>query len=944
MKVIVGEHKCTIDKTPVNELEVNVTKVEFEFDEKIPASYAKKAFFTQGNISKEVLLESNECDIPNEVLYQKGQVRLGVIAYEVQNGELIERFNPTPTYFPVWEGSLTEADNTEPITSTDKEQIESAIASIQAEQVTQNEGISQNTNDIGALREGKQDKLISGQNIKTINNESLLGAGNLEVITDLSDYYTKGQTDDLLDDKADKSEIPDVSEFITKGVDNLTNYTKTNDMNTAINTAVGNERTSRETSDVALQSQIDAITASSDVVDVVSTYQDLLNYSTTSLTEDDIIKVMQDESHSNAISYFRWQLSTWNYIGSEGPFYTKGETDTLLNNKANVSDIPDLTNYVKNTDYAMSSKGGVIKVDNRYGLGMIIGGYLVGGTVNYNLYNSGSDARIISKGTLENVITGKQLINQTTLEDSQAEQDENIDELKAELERYKLLENALPHTENETASDYVTLNNTAKAPMEIETIPQTSQETTTGKNLFDKSQALIGKNWNGNDMAYSIASDFIKVTANNSYYFSVEDMPNYSSLTVVSFDTDKVYQNIISGNPFTIPSGIEYVKLSIRSASTHTWTQSELNDAKIQLEQGSIATSYEPYTGGIPAPNPDFPMNIHRTTGDNQVKVVGKNLFDKNNANIINGYFLSGGVITASGDNRVMFIECEPNTTYTLQKIAAPSNTRQIGYTNVMPAVGVSALGVVTLSAGATTGTITTGADAKYLIVRYYQTAQDSGHTEQEILDSIQIETGSTATSYTPYEETPYPISLGTKEMFNINNVSDGFVYDESVDKFYINRNIGKVVLNGSEAWNLNQNRTDTILFNVSISSFKNIGNITGLNLISQFFIPRDVYNYDVVGMEQIRKLLFISINKSLLNGESVADFKSWLSTHNTIVVYQLATSTLEEITDSTLISQLRAIKNALSMQGATHIISTSNGDNLPFLIKARAVQNISNS
>ena len=75
----------------------------------------------------------------------------------------------------------------------------------------------------------------------------------------------------------------------------------------------------------------------------------------------------------------------------------------------------DLTDYVKNIDYATSSKCGVIKVDNKYGLGMIIGGYLVGETVNYNLYNSGSDARIISKGTLENVIIGKGLVSNTEL-------------------------------------------------------------------------------------------------------------------------------------------------------------------------------------------------------------------------------------------------------------------------------------------------------------------------------------------------------------------------------------------------------------------------------------------------------------------------------------------------------------------------------------------------
>lgn len=39
----------------------------------------------------------------------------------------------------------------------------------------------------------KQDQLVSGINIKTINNQSILGGGNIEIqaSTDLSDYYTK---------------------------------------------------------------------------------------------------------------------------------------------------------------------------------------------------------------------------------------------------------------------------------------------------------------------------------------------------------------------------------------------------------------------------------------------------------------------------------------------------------------------------------------------------------------------------------------------------------------------------------------------------------------------------------------------------------------------------------------------------------------------------------
>lgn len=47
---------------------------------------------------------------------------------------------------------------------------------------------------------GKQDQLVSGVNIKTINNQSILGGGNIEIqastgSTDLSNYYTKEETD-----------------------------------------------------------------------------------------------------------------------------------------------------------------------------------------------------------------------------------------------------------------------------------------------------------------------------------------------------------------------------------------------------------------------------------------------------------------------------------------------------------------------------------------------------------------------------------------------------------------------------------------------------------------------------------------------------------------------------------------------------------------------------
>lgn len=114
----------------------------------------------------------------------------------------------------------------------------------------------------------------------------------------------------------------------------------------SLNLAIEQEAMTRESADNNLQSQIDSITASSDVVAIVGTYAELLQYDTATLTLDDIIKVLNDEIHENASSYYRWNGSAWVYIGSEGPFYTKSEANSTfvpqtrtINNKALTNNI-----------------------------------------------------------------------------------------------------------------------------------------------------------------------------------------------------------------------------------------------------------------------------------------------------------------------------------------------------------------------------------------------------------------------------------------------------------------------------------------------------------------------------------------------------------------------------------------------------------------------------
>lgn len=68
---------------------------------------------------------------------------------------------------------------------------------------------------------------------------------------------------------------------------------------------------------------------------------------------------------------------------------------------------------VGTTDYANGSIGGVFKTSSGYGTEVNVSGYLRGLTKDYANYSSGDNATIISKGTLENVITGKGLVSNT---------------------------------------------------------------------------------------------------------------------------------------------------------------------------------------------------------------------------------------------------------------------------------------------------------------------------------------------------------------------------------------------------------------------------------------------------------------------------------------------------------------------------------------------------
>ena len=144
---------------------------------------------------------------------------------------------------------------------------------------------------------------------------------------------------------------------------------------------------------------------------------------------------------------------------------------------------------------------------------------------------------------------------------------------------------------------------------------KSEQFTTIGKNLLkikDGTQALRGVTVTAKDGVVAL-----KGTATES---------GWAALTVDSFVLNGTYilssnitaniRVLVANKSFkTVLEQGKSATLENAEASKVCFTITEgktydISNILIQIEKGSVATSYEPYTGGIPSPNPSYPQEI----------------------------------------------------------------------------------------------------------------------------------------------------------------------------------------------------------------------------------------------------------------------------------------------------------------------------------------------
>ena len=121
-----------------------------------------------------------------------------------------------------------------------------------------------------------------------------------------------------------------------------------------------------------IEQEIEDLRGATDCADVVQDKAALDAYDTSKLTDNSIVKVLQDESRNDAETYYRYSKSSdsFTFIGELGPYYTKSENDVLLGGKV---DKVTTTSRVYGTDtqgnqttYDKNDFGKVddVKVDN----------------------------------------------------------------------------------------------------------------------------------------------------------------------------------------------------------------------------------------------------------------------------------------------------------------------------------------------------------------------------------------------------------------------------------------------------------------------------------------------------------------------------------------------------------------------------------------------------
>ncbi len=982
MNIEVTRDNVTIleqSETP-HENEYKITTCYFTFDEFTSSFQVKRAIFTI--LSTEEMYETdiinNQCDIPSEVLeHEYETVKLGVYGYNIgDNDELLNRFSPSYAEIIVPTGSYKEgALSPEPITPSQYDLYSQALQEGLQEV---DDKLDEVVETVDSKLEEVDDKLEEVDT--TVNNKMTEVDDKLDEVDGKIDEVDGKieevdtaitETNNLNLDVSDKVD-GDVTVTLTKK-DATTKSVVISD-GTSLQFRWQGTSLGIKTDDmedyiyVDLQGIQGVPGPQGEPFRIKKTYSSVaeMNADFDNMEYGDYVMIASTvEVEDNAKLYTRGE-SQWIFITDfSGATGIKGETGATPNIQIGTvtsGSTPSVTRTGTNENPVLNfvlqpgpqgqtgqtgATGNGIASITKTSTSGLVDTYTItftsGNTTTFNVTNgNGIDhISLTSQSGATKVYTIYFTDGNTTtftVQDGEVTQ-EVFDE---EIERANMIYNAMPKVSDEGTD--ITINNTAECPVyEVELSPsELEQETTSGKNLFNASvipnttQILISNNGAtitmpiktsgaGYTSTFKKLSDLCpNLSIGETYYLNFDRNLGTSYNNYIYLEGTGANTTWVNGTDKTITNDLLNANVVMYANNYNQGETTQCILTNFRITKNSTDT-WEKYTGGQPSPNPDYPQQIHFVSGENSVKVGNKNIFDGIfELGIING--TTGLDVPNSNYIRNKnYIPVEELTNYKMS-----TDSTVFDYFLVYEYKEDYTYNLTSNKTVYFNGYLTTNSGTKYIRFR-----PGSATTDTNI--KVMVEKGTTASSYTPHQEQTYPISLGDLEYCKIGDYEDLFYKATESDtgltagKWYLKKNIGKVVLDGSENWQINGTGTPNYFY--YWYSGITIGNSTPYC---------NCYSYVAIGGANTDTGIFMPTNYIRIrnaNEITIENFKNQLSTTNVIVYYPLATTTYTLLSD-TLQTQLDNLSKAISYQEQTNVSQTNN--DLPFVIKLSAIRDLS--
>lgn len=328
---------------------------------------------------------------------------------------------------------------------------------------------------------------------------------------------------------------------------------------------------------------------------------------------------------------------------------------------------------------------------------------------------------------------------------------------------------------------------------------------------------------------------------------------------------------------------------------------------------------------GTPAPDNEVPVQtvsgrqvINVNSNAYNIDLTGKNLL--NETAYQNGYTANGITYSLNNDGSFNFVgTASANTTFILlQNLELEANTNYYLYSSqeynsntynisIRITDGNNNYQYITPTGVKKTPSVINGARFNIFFA--------SGSQINIIgAKAMLIKSDSVVDTYSSYYN---PI-----ELCKIGTYQD-YIYKNS-GKWYVHKETGKYTCTGSEDWGLTQ--PNEFRINIADQKYQKYG--------------YGFCNYYIRASERgIDKTIIFGIDGRQIfikdtSCSTTTDFKTWLSTHNTIVYYIIDTATDTEITNSDLINQL----DSVALATGTNVITVSG--TLPAILYIKALQN----